>query len=222
MWQARKRLQVVLVVIILAPAGVAWGQPGLRVPVMPPPPLPPPQPVFTAPVFVPPPVIPPRPIQTWPLPGVAPAAPVPAPAPVPDPAGLRWMMALAIAGGVLTGVSATLFVLTLVKLYRARTRRIRIVATPPGEAPINVRGAWVGLTLPLVPHVPAPYTAVTAGAVSGADDVPLTGYVVNGKRAVDRLAAEAPWAAAWWREHAPHVLVDNYQFLFPADVCEIV
>lgn len=221
MRRARRRLRVGLVVIILVPAGVAWGQAGLRVPVMPPPP---PPPVITPPGFKPPwPAVtppgfkPPRPAVTPPVtqPAPDPAPAAPAPVSAPDPAWLWWALALA-------GISSVVFVMILMKLYRARTRRIRIVAPPPGEAPIDVRGAWVGLTLPLVPHAPAPYTAATTGAVSGRDAPPLTGYVVNGKQAVDRLAATAPWAAAWWREHAPHILVDNYQFLFPADVCEVV
>jgi hypothetical protein len=219
--RARRRLRVGLVVIILVPAGVARGQVGLRVPVMPPPPPPPvitppgfkpPWPAVTPPGFKPPwPAV--TPPVTQPAPDPAPAAPAPVPAP--DPAWLWWALALA-------GVSSVVFVMILIKVYRARTRRIRIVAPPPGEAPIDVRGAWVGLTLPLVPNAPAPYTAATTGAVSGRDAPPLTGYVVNGKQAVDRLAATAPWAAAWWREHAPHILVDNYQLLFPADVCEVV
>jgi hypothetical protein len=132
------------------------------------------------------------------------------------------MMWLAVAGAFLTGASSVVLVLSLIKLYRERTRRVRILATPPGDAPIDVRGAWVGLTLPLVRHLPAPYTAPTIGAVSGQDTSTVTGYVVDGKKAVTCLSATAPWAAAWWREHAPHVLVDNYQFLFPADVCQLV
>jgi hypothetical protein len=76
--------------------------------------------------------------------------------------------------------------------------------------------------MPLVRHVPAPYTAETIGAVSQHGGKQTTGYLVDGKQAVTILATKAPWAAAWWREHAPHVLANDFQFLFPSDVCEPV
>jgi hypothetical protein len=50
----------------------------------------------------------------------------------------------------------------------------------------------------------------------------FTGYVVTGSEAVQLLAESAPEAATWWRENAPHVLQDGYQFVFPAEVCERV
>jgi hypothetical protein len=43
---------------------------------------------------------------------------------------------------------------------------------------------------------------------------------VEGKKAVQLLAAVAPNAAAWWRQHAPHVLAHGYQLVFPVEVCE--
>jgi hypothetical protein len=115
---------------------------------------------------------------------------------------------------------AVFFMIRLLKRYQSRTRWVRIVATPPGEAPLDVRGAWVGLTLPL--YNPAPCTMATFGVVTRSRQSPMTGYMVNGRQAVEILATKAPWAAAWWLEQTPYVVVGNYVLVFPVEVCEIV
>jgi hypothetical protein len=99
-------------------------------------------------------------------------------------------------------------------------RCVRIIATPGGEAPLDVRGAWVGLTLPLSDLDPC--TIETIGVVSGSKKLSMTGYRVDGRQAVDVLATKAPWAAAWWLEQTPHVVVGGYQLVFSVEVCEIV
>src|SRR5258707_585447 len=83
-----------------------------------------------------PPVVPLRPVPIWPPPAAAPAGAPPAPAP--DLSRLWWMMAIGMGSAAVAGASSVLAVMSLMKLYRARTRRVRIVATPPGEAPIDV------------------------------------------------------------------------------------
>jgi hypothetical protein len=102
----------------------------------------------------------------------------------------------------------------------SRNPSVKIVATPGGEAPLDVREAWVGLTLPL--SDPTPRTFEPIGILSHTKQAPRVGYQVEGWRAVDILDEKAPWAAAWWREKAPHVLASCYQLIFSADVCEIV
>jgi hypothetical protein len=111
-------------------------------------------------------------------------------------------------------------------------RRIRIISTPPGEAPEDIRKAWVGLVLPLSRFRPRRKTwgaGVLTGpktlfgfltaAVSGRLQ-PQVVYVVVGHIAVDILATHSPDAAAWWREHAPHVLRRGWRLCFAAEVCE--
>jgi hypothetical protein len=49
-----------------------------------------------------------------------------------------------------------------------------------------------------------------------------SGYAVDGRAAVNALASHSPDAAAWWREHAPHVVARGYRFVFPSEVCERV
>jgi hypothetical protein len=115
---------------------------------------------------------------------------------------------------------------------KAIVRFVRIVATPPGEAPEEVRRAWVGLELPLTGRQKGPRTMATSGVLTGPRTfwgrlwVILTGrtkneygYVVDAPRSLFLLAESAPWAAQWWRECAPHTWMPGRSFLFPAEVC---
>jgi hypothetical protein len=111
--------------------------------------------------------------------------------------------------------------------------RIRILSCPPGEAPLSVRLAWVGLELPLDPQRSSRQFAMTSGVLSAPRGwwrrlVGLvlgrygvrTGYAVNALEAVNLLQAKDPVAAAWWREHCAHLLDGKRGFLFPAAGCE--
>ena len=94
---------------------------------------------------------------------------------------------------------------------------IRIASVPPGEAPEEVRAAWVGLSLPVT--TPKPRTVRTHGVRSGPRNALALflatlvgggrrerGYLVDAAAAIDLLGRHSPEAAAWWREHAPHLL----------------
>lgn len=48
----------------------------------------------------------------------------------------------------------------------------------------------------------------------------ITGYAVNAKNAVEKLAERNPSAAAWWRENTPQILDGRRNFLFNAAACE--
>ncbi len=109
--------------------------------------------------------------------------------------------------------------------------KIRIVACPPGEAPLSVRLAWVGLELPLTRQ--SKQLAMTSGVISSPRDwwrrlVGLvtgrygvqTGYMVTARDAVDLLQTKDPTAAAWWRQHCAHMLDGKRQFLFPTASCQ--
>jgi hypothetical protein len=110
---------------------------------------------------------------------------------------------------------------------------IRIVATPPGEAPLEVRRAWIGLELPLAAGEKGPRQVPTLGVLSGPRSLLgrvaalLTGraerkygYIIDAPQALVLLAEKAPWAAQWWRECAAHCWQPGYRFMFPAEVCE--
>jgi len=110
---------------------------------------------------------------------------------------------------------------------------IRIIATPPGEAPLSVRRAWVGLVLPLRPGEYGPNEVGVSGVLSGPRGFfawlwrLLTGqfavrvqYLVLVDEALDILEEASPNAAAWWRENAPHLIGRGRTFGFAAEVCE--
>ena len=99
---------------------------------------------------------------------------------------------------------------------------LRIIRTPPGEAPEHIRQAWVGAKLPLRRWEKEPDRHLTVGAVSKRGPEMAMGYGVDGRAAVKALASHAPDAAAWWRKHAPHVIAPGYRLWFPCDVCECV
>jgi hypothetical protein len=134
-------------------------------------------------------------------------------------------------GGVMCVVplllGVCLFVGAVVAISRALRRtaaagRVLIVALPPGEAPEDVRRAWIGLELPFASGPTAGLPQGVVGVVSHQAAGRCAGYAVDGAEAVRLLATTAPEAAAWWRRHAPHVLAGGYQLVFPAAVCERV
>jgi hypothetical protein len=160
-------------------------------------------PVFRPPVFRPP-------------------APHFMPHPVVHPQGGRsddttWIW---IVGGGLVVVAVIVAVVVIRK--RNRVFRIRIVGTPPGEAPEAVRGAWIGLELPLAPGEtglrPLQQFEVVSLQAVGAE----RGYLVDGRQAVELLAAHHPEAAAWWRSNCAEALAARGQLAFPPEVCEKV
>src|SRR5207253_2971180 len=128
---------------------------------------------------------------------------------------VNWPVLLSIVGGV-----AAIAVGVYWYKHRPSSVRVRIVTIPPGEAPEEVRRAWVGLELPLiVGQVHTEHIAAQQAVSHQAVNAPNS-YAVEGRAAVAILEAASPDAAAWWRQNAPHVLASGYQLIFPADVCE--
>jgi hypothetical protein len=111
---------------------------------------------------------------------------------------------------------------------------VRIIAVPPGEAPLWVREKWVGLELPLLCW-PSTGKLIGFGAVSGprtflaqiwallrGRSQRIYGFIVDAARAVDILDRASPEAAAWWRENAAELILPERGLVFHAEVCEIV
>ncbi|SRR5579883_248044 len=96
---------------------------------------------------------------------------------------------------------------------------IRIISTPPGEASRSIREAWVGLELPLVKTKDQGQKLSAMEVLSWKQNC-TTGYAVEGRVALGRLAAHSPEAAAWWRENVPLVQEPGYQFIFPVENCQ--
>ena len=112
-------------------------------------------------------------------------------------------------------------------------KSIRIKSVPPGEAPLAVREAWVGLELPLSRSKPHRYfgTGVLSGPRSTIQALihlftfrlkVHTGFVVPSLAAIEILEKSNPDAARWWRENAPHTIQPRRHFLFTPECSERV
>src|SRR2546427_1985810 len=111
--------------------------------------------------------------------------------------------------------------------------RVRIISVPPGEAPADIRRAWVGLTLPIVGR--GPMTGFGTGVLTGPKSIlellwrlvsfrmqVHEGYAVDVATGIDMLAKARPDAAAWWRHAAPHLFRRGHHFVFARDCCQPV
>ncbi len=111
---------------------------------------------------------------------------------------------------------------------------IRIIATPPGEAPEEVRRAWVNVRLPLLLFHRRAKDWRSAGVLTG----PKTflarlsalfsgrlerknGYAVAVVEAIAALEAVNPAAAKWWRENSPQLIRPGKAFVFASEVCVV-
>jgi hypothetical protein len=113
---------------------------------------------------------------------------------------------------------------------------VRIVTVPPGEAPAQIRAAWVGVTIPLADIEASQPNLWSSRGVLGKErgllanvkrlfgvpavEQPSIGYVVEVLPAIEALRAHAPAAATWWEQHTPHLIKPGARFLFDASCCE--
>jgi hypothetical protein len=108
----------------------------------------------------------------------------------------------------------------MVDIRKEASGRIRIITDPKGEAPMWVRYAWIGLTLPCKPLVGfanKPSKHVLSGKpmqVRAEFDVPQ-------REAIELLAEHYADAAKWWQEHGFPEGEDAY-FAFGRDEAEII
>ena len=111
---------------------------------------------------------------------------------------------------------------------------IRIVKRPRGEAPEDVRDAWIGLVLPVLPR----YSRLVEGRGLGVLSAPRSwlarrlktlfgrgprtrGYVVDSTAAVELLGNVNPLAAAWWRTNTPYLLEPRRYLIFEEECCVV-
>ena len=110
---------------------------------------------------------------------------------------------------------------------------VRIIATPPGEAPLWVREKWVALDLPVARYsspkmffgygvlsLPRNWMAQWWGVFLGQAER-ISGFAVESVRAIDILATASPEAAAWWRANTPHLIAPRRYLVFHAEACRI-
>jgi hypothetical protein len=110
---------------------------------------------------------------------------------------------------------------------------IRIIAAPPGEAPLWVRQKSVGLDLPAARYcgrsrflglgvltMPRTRWGQWLAVARGRAEL-VAGYAVEALPAVGILGKSSPGAAAWWRENTPHLIAPRRYLIFHEDVCRI-
>lgn len=113
-----------------------------------------------------------------------------------------------------------------------RVQAVRIVNVPDGDAPLWVRQAWIGLTLPLSDGMDGPILCLTESVLAsqgwfsrlvrslvgtGRQD---EGYVVDVCEALAVLRASRPDAAGWWSDHCRRAIVRHDRFVFNRAACE--
>ena len=77
--------------------------------------------------------------------------------------------------------------------------QIKIIATPPGDAPEWVREEWIGLTLPVAENIPNKRTIVSG--VLGGPALNIGGYPIRTADAIEILRKKSLEAAKWWDEN---------------------
>jgi hypothetical protein len=118
---------------------------------------------------------------------------------------------------------------------RIARRYIRVVAVPPGEAPLWVREKWVGLAMPLAGGDRGPRVSYTSGVLSGPRNQLVAllwallgrlrrnfGYAVDVQEALGILERTAPEAAQWWRANVPRLQRAGRKFMFQPAACEML
>lgn len=82
------------------------------------------------------------------------------------------------------------------------TGQIRITRIPSGEAPFEIRKAWLGLILPCDPYLGYPDNGIEQGVLSGKKaSRNRRGFSVPQDEALEILSLHNPAAATWWREN---------------------
>lgn len=95
---------------------------------------------------------------------------------------------------------------------------VKIIATPPGIAPKEIRDAWVGLVLPVVGREDGEMIAARKLQGFLSDNV---GYVVSGPKALEILREKSEWAWWWWVRHFSRLLTEGV-LAFEETVCQEV
>jgi hypothetical protein len=101
------------------------------------------------------------------------------------------------------------------------TGRIRIIKVPDGEAPYEIRQAWLGLTLPCDPFLGLPGSGLDLGVLSLMPvEENRLGFSVPQEEALAILEKENPGAADWWKQQGyPQA---EQRFGFAEEEAEIV
>ena len=93
---------------------------------------------------------------------------------------------------------------------------IKIISTPPGQAPEQVRKEWIGVEIPFLEQELA---GIQVGVRSGKPENE-GGYQVDTSEAITALRKKSPEAAKWWEDNVPLAIIPC--LVFSKGVCELV
>ena len=110
---------------------------------------------------------------------------------------------------------------------------IKIIDTPPGKAPEEIRKKWVGLVLPVAAQehsqaymqvlLTKPKCYLGIFVASRDEDFLTNGaFFVSGPEAIGVLSIASGSTAKWWCQNAPYFNKPNSAFLFSAACCILV
>ena len=115
------------------------------------------------------------------------------------------------------------------------SRKIRIIATPAGQAPLWVREKWVGLELPLALGAGRHGRFLSSGVLDGSPTLlgflgrlfrgrvsVSKGFAVEIGAAIAILGASHPDAANWWKTNTPDAIRAGRKLLFQSEVCKLI
>ena len=94
---------------------------------------------------------------------------------------------------------------------------VRIISTPPGQAPEWVRKGWVGVEIPLPEQISEGGIQV---GVRGGKAQNVGGYRVVTSEAIEALQKKSPEATEWWMNNVPLSSISH--LVFSKEVCELV
>src|SRR5262249_48375258 len=87
-------------------------------------------------------------------------------------------------------------------------QKIRVVDVPPGEARLEIRGAWVGCAMPLFAHsTDRRVSSKRLGVIWRQPEYYPEGYAVRVSEAIHALTLHNSAAAGWWRANTPDLLI---------------
>lgn len=105
-------------------------------------------------------------------------------------------------------------------MEQSRGQKFRIREVPAGEAPLDVRKAWQGITLPLRPVRSSSLCEVGSESKSTQQE----GYGCSVREAIAALFhAEQFFTAQWWVQwQQDYGISKNHELVFKIHECELV
>ncbi len=97
------------------------------------------------------------------------------------------------------------------------TGRIKVLKTPDGEAPVEIRRAWEGLILPCFPHIGIPTGELSEVLSGNSIENERRGVIVPQGEAISVLMQFDREAAGWWMAHGCGK-DDTYFFFFEDEI----